>query len=244
MEPSRRSARDNGLRCSGYVTIGDYDPRVADAILDELRTVGIAAYVSPTPGTTGGYLESRPPTGLTDRLFVDSLKVNHAKQVADEEHPAGANAPAAPDAPAAEGNGAAPGDNLDIDAAWQQLLVSLQAPSTSATPTWPSSEDLPATSVHSFESLPALEPPAAAEVIEEDEHFVPPPPPPLPKFQRVTIVALLAILGGIALLVFNIGAGSLTWLAILAILGGACSLVWHVKQGPPTDSGWDDGAIV
>jgi hypothetical protein len=239
VEPSRRSARDNGLRCSAYAAIGDYDPRVADAILEELRTVGIAAYVSPTPGTTGGYLETRPPAGLTDRLFADSLKVDQAKTVADQEHSPESPAPAGSspvDAP-----GSAGGDDLDIDAAWQQLLVSLQAPSTSATPTWPSSEDLPATPVHSFESLPPLEAPAPTP---EDEHFVPPPPPPLPTLQRVTVVAWLAILGGIALLVFNIDGGSLSWVGILAILGGAFSLVWHVKQGPPTDSGWDDGAIV
>jgi hypothetical protein len=234
MDPSRRSARDNGLRCAAYAAIGDYDPRVADAMLEELRTVGIAAYVTPTPSSTGGYLETKPPTGLSDRLFADTEKVEQAKQVIEAEHPtAAAVAPGAtPD----------PADELDIDAAWQQLLVSLQAPSSSAAPTWPASEDLPATSVHTFEAMPAPIEPAFDP--SEHDHFVPPPPPPLPKFRPVTIVSWLAILAGLAMIIFNIEGGSLTWLAILAILGGAASVIWHVKQAPPTDSGWDDGAVV
>lgn len=239
MEPSRRSgSRDNGLRCAGYVAAGDFDPRVADAMLEELRTVGIAAYVIPTPGTTGGYLETRLPSGLTDRLFVDSTKLDQARTIVDAEHPAAEHPAGEPTAKTASG------DDLDIDAAWQQLLVSLQTPSTSAAPSWPASEDLPASTVHSFESLPAPEPAPPLRRPDEDEHFVPPPPPPLPKFQRVTIVSWLAILGGLLMIVFNVDDGSLTWIALIAILAGAAALVWHVKQGPPTDSGWDDGAVV
>ena len=33
----RSGARDNGLRCAGYVPVGDLDPRVADALLESLR---------------------------------------------------------------------------------------------------------------------------------------------------------------------------------------------------------------
>jgi hypothetical protein len=236
MDPSRRSgARDNGLRCAGYVAIRDLDPRVADAMLDELRTVGIAAYVTPTPGSTGGYMETRLPADLTDRLFVDSDKADRAKEIVEAEHPA-------PPPASREPSGA----DVDIDTAWKQLLVSLQTPSASVTPTWPSSEDVPAiATTHSFEAL-ELDPPTALaeEPLAEDEHFVPPPPPPLPKFQRVTIVSWLAILVGLLVIVTNLDDGSLTWLAILAILSGAAALIWHVKQGPPTDSGWDDGAVV
>ncbi|MDQ1694696.1 MAG: hypothetical protein QOJ03_49, partial [Frankiaceae bacterium] len=36
LEGPRRGARDNGLRCAGYVAIGDLDPRVADALLATL----------------------------------------------------------------------------------------------------------------------------------------------------------------------------------------------------------------
>jgi len=42
----------------------------------------------------------------------------------------------------------------------------------------------------------------------------------------------------------NFDDGSLVWLAILAIVAGGATLIWHMKDGPPTDSGWDDGAVV
>jgi hypothetical protein len=44
--------------------------------------------------------------------------------------------------------------------------------------------------------------------------------------------------------VTQVGGGAFEWLGILAIVGGGAELVWHVKDGPPTDSGWDDGAVV
>jgi hypothetical protein len=77
-----------------------------------------------------------------------------------------------------------------------------------------------------------------------DEHFIPPPPPPLPRLRRVTVISLLSILAGLVVLVTNFDGGDLVWLAILAILAGGAALIYHVKEGPPTDSGWDDGAVV
>ena len=77
-----------------------------------------------------------------------------------------------------------------------------------------------------------------------EDHFVPPPPPPIPRLQRVTVIALLSILAGILILLTNFDSGSLLWLAIVAIVAGVATLVWHMKEGPPTDSGWDDGAVV
>jgi hypothetical protein len=56
--------------------------------------------------------------------------------------------------------------------------------------------------------------------------------------------ALAAIALGVVLLVTNFGGGDFAWPAIGAIIGGAVALIWNVKNGPPTDSGWDDGAVV
>ena len=49
---------------------------------------------------------------------------------------------------------------------------------------------------------------------------------------------------GVLILLTNFDSGSLLWLAIIAIVSGVVTLVWHMKEGPPTDSGWDDGAVV
>ena len=59
-----------------------------------------------------------------------------------------------------------------------------------------------------------------------------------------TVGALAAIVLGLVVLGTNFDGGSLGWLAIMAIIGGGIALVWNVKNGPPTDSGWDDGAVV
>jgi hypothetical protein len=81
---------------------------------------------------------------------------------------------------------------------------------------------------------------------DADDHFVPPEPPPVPRPQPATIGAAVLFLLGIVLLVapWAIGFSSQYGLplGLLAITG---SLVWlgsRLRQGPPPDSGWDDGA--
>ncbi|MGN6472883.1 MAG: hypothetical protein ACTHK4_04415 [Mycobacteriales bacterium] len=235
----RSGARDNGLRCAGYVAVGDLDPRVADAILDSLRAEGIAAYASPTPASRGGYLELRLPARMTDRLYVDSTKSERAIELVGLER-----AEAEPDVAL----GPSVGADLDVDAAWQQLLASLK--SSSDTATWPNREnvtesrrpahldDIP------LEGLELERLTTTGPVDLDDEHFQPPPAPPLPRLRGVTVAALAAIGLGVLVLVTKFDGGSLGWLAIAAIIGGGIALVWNVKNGPPTDSGWDDGAVV
>jgi hypothetical protein len=222
----RSGARDNGLRCANYVAIGDLDPRVADALLETFRSEGIAAYVTPTPATRGGYLETRPSSHLTDRLYADAERAERAHELLPP-------ADATPE--------------IDFDSAWQQVLSSLQStsPSDSPVPPWPVSEDVDPSTTQVPIELPAeFSAVSGSGDPALDDHFVPPPPPPLPKLRRVTALALLAIIGGILVLATQFDDGAFDWLAILAILGGGGALVWHMKEGPPTDSGWDDGAVV
>jgi hypothetical protein len=216
----RSGARDNGLRCATYVAVGDLDPRVAGALLDALRDEGIAAYVTPTTAPRGGYLESPPPSGLTDRLYADADHAERARELLP-----------APD----------PTDKIDFDSAWQQVLSSLQTPATSPVPSWPVSEDVePGTTT----SVPVELPIGGTPHVDEDDHFEPPPPPPFPSLRRVTWISLTAIAVGIVVLLTGYDDGQLFWPAIVAIVTGVATLVWHMKDGPPTDSGWDDGAVV
>lgn len=232
-------SRDNGLRCGGYVAVGDLDPRVADALLDTLRSEGIAAYAVPTPASRGANLELQLPSRMTDRLYVDATRSERASELVDLERQ-DAEPPPAP-SPSL-------GSEVDVDAAWQQLLTSLKSPTTTAT--WPNREnvsesrrpahldDMPLDGPE-YDLLSNLD-----QVNLEEEHYVPPPPPPLPKLRRATLGALIAIAAGIVLLVTNFGDGDFAWPAIAAIIGGAIALIWNVKQGPPLDSGSDDGAVV
>jgi hypothetical protein len=80
----------------------------------------------------------------------------------------------------------------------------------------------------------------------EDDHFVPPEPPPLPRMRPGTVVGVTLVVLGVLLLVVpgllgltpKIG----TPLALIALTGGIGWLVLRIRQGPPPDSGWDDGA--
>ena len=95
---------------------------------------------------------------------------------------------------------------------------------------------------------PAAEPDEVIEdePLEDEGHFVPPEPPPLPRPQPQTIAAIALILLGIVLLAIpslvGFSAEVSLALGLLAISGGIVWLIARLRQGPPTDSGWDDGA--
>jgi len=80
----------------------------------------------------------------------------------------------------------------------------------------------------------------------EEEHYVPPDPPPLPRLRASTIFGLVLILIGIFLLaapaLIGLAARIATPLALIALAAGIGWLVLRMRQGPPPDSGWDDGA--
>ena len=218
IDEPRRGTRDNGLRCAGYTPVADLDPRVVDALLSTLREEGIAAYAAPTPATAGGAMELRLPSRPIDRLWVDDTQVARAKDLVDRESSGGE--PAALTEPA----------DVDFEAAGQQVRASLQATPGPAAPAWPE-EESPAELGESYD--PA-----------DEDHFEPPLPPPLPRLRKATLGALAVMAFGLLIIATDVAGGSLRIVGLLAIIGGAASLVWNMRQGPPTDSGWDDGAVV
>lgn len=121
-------------------------------------------------------------------------------------------------------------EDIDFESAWQQVLASLHATPGPAAPSWPE-DDEPPTYAESYD--PA-----------EEDHFEPPPPPPLPRLRKSTLGALAVMAFGLLIIATNVDGGSLRIVGLLALIGGALSLVWNMRQGPPTDSGWDDGAVV
>ena len=222
VEGPRRGSRDNGLRCANYAPVADLDPRIVDALLGALKDEGIAAYAAPTPATTGGAMETRLPSRPIDRLWVDDTQVTRARELVDRE-----NAPEP-----------APAEQDDFETAWQQVLASLQS-SPGGTPSWPEAEEAPVGLSGSDDD----EPMRSYDPADED-HFEPPAPPPLPRLRKPTLAALVCIGLGILVLAVNLDGGTFRVPAILLIVAGCASLVWHMRQGPPTDSGWDDGAVV
>ncbi|HEX4654929.1 MAG TPA: hypothetical protein VH274_04225 [Mycobacteriales bacterium] len=121
-------------------------------------------------------------------------------------------------------------EDIDFESAWQGVLASLHATPGPAAPSWPE-EEPPAEIGESYD--PA-----------DEDHFEPPAPPPLPRLRRATLGALAVMAFGVLLIVTNVDGGAFRIVGLLALLGGGASLVWNMRKGPPTDSGWDDGAVV
>jgi hypothetical protein len=84
------------------------------------------------------------------------------------------------------------------------------------------------------------------DAVAEDEHFVPPDPPPLPRLRPGTVFGILLLAVGILLLagpnLIGLEPRIATPLALVSLAAGIGWLVLRMRQGPPPDSDWDDGA--
>ncbi|GAA4185489.1 hypothetical protein GCM10022252_15950 [Streptosporangium oxazolinicum] len=153
----------------------------------------------------------------------------------------------------------------DEDEVWRQIVASFNdtAERDSADQPWPDSENLPAEPPRRVikqsdeedllrEDDPVDEAETGTEQSDgEDEegHYVPPPPPPLPKTDATTKIAWLALFGGPAYLLLSAALswnlqGWMLFTAVAAFIGGFVALVVRMGDGPPNDSGWDDGAVI
>lgn len=253
---ARGGRATNGLSAAAYDVLADCDPQVAAALLTALRTTSVAAYSVPYAGSVGGYLDVRPPSRPLLRVWVDAAMLDTARAVLADHlgtPPAPATAP------------------MDEDVAWQEIVASLRHDSPEGPAPWPTAEGSadgiavrprPARSAPPPRPLPRRTPteppvtpteppvePAAEPVDIPDEHFEPPPPPPLPQVAGASAYGTAAIVAGFLVLVVPTMAGDpvgpgLLVLAITAIVGGFVALVARMREGPPTDSGPDDGAVV
>ncbi|MBE1592654.1 hypothetical protein ACFPOI_18555 [Nonomuraea angiospora] len=150
----------------------------------------------------------------------------------------------------------------DEDEVWRQIVASFNdtAERDSADQPWPDSENVPAEPTRRVVK-PSEEPEpdedsykdpykdAADDEGEDEGHFEPPPPPPLPKLDLPTKLAWVALFGGPAYLLVAAMAswhmeGWALFTAVAAFIGGFVALVVRMGDGPPNDSGWDDGAVL
>ncbi|KQV16860.1 MULTISPECIES: hypothetical protein [unclassified Kitasatospora] len=171
----------------------------------------------------------------------------------DEELPLDGQAKPEPtgasDAPARRPVG---GSQAEQDAIFAALVAQFDDPVDLNNPEWPEIENLRAKEVRRAPKgeLDDLAPqprprPAAgavgdprAYVAAEDPdegHFVPPEPPPLPPMDTTARFAWLAVLGGPALLLFDVlvwreVSGWPAWVGVSAFLGGFVTLVARMKD--------------
>ncbi|SEQ68004.1 hypothetical protein SAMN05216188_104285 [Lentzea xinjiangensis] len=83
---------------------------------------------------------------------------------------------------------------------------------------------------------------------DDEDHYVPPEPPPFPALRASTFAALGLFVLGILLLVvpglFGLQPSIGTPLSLVALCAGVGWLILRMRNTPPPDSGWDDGAQV
>jgi hypothetical protein len=214
--------RGNGLSADAWVSVCDVDPRLAEPILEALAEASLPAYVAPSTGSVGHYLEVRLPDRPADRLWVDAARRSEAEEIVSTVVP-----------------------ELHAsmeDERWADIVKSLS--STDEEPAW--SDAKRSLSERSADAAPNE---VVRPEPDDDDHFVPPDPPWQPLDHPVTRYGWIALLGGCLLLLIPalIGATLSTgWLliAVAAIAGGFITLIMRMKDSPPTDSGPDDGAVV
>lgn len=131
-----------------------------------------------------------------------------------------------------------PGGRDGTDAAFAEIVAGLRA--ESQLPEWPAGEPNPDVSDNAAEQ--------DRERVEhaEDDHFQPPEPPPLPTLRARTVAGLVALAFGALLLLaptlLGLAVSTGRLLGILAVAGAIGWLLAGLHDGPPADSGWDDGA--
>lgn len=137
--------RDNGFVARHYLPLADLDPRLAEAMLDVLRAESIAAYVEPSTGRLGGYLEVHLPDRPHDRLWVDREQRDRAAALLSQ-HTEAAPLPVDEQLGAAISDPSIDSPNLSFEDAWADLVANYDAPEPilgeSGAPPWPASEDV------------------------------------------------------------------------------------------------------
>jgi hypothetical protein len=242
--------RDNGLHAMSYVRLRDVETHLVEGLLERLRDEDVAAYVAPAPGKRGPYGDTVLPVGPTDSVYVDTLRLDHARAVCDRYL-----------AEVAE------------ELAWAGIIAAFETPTVDEVPRWPAREDLDepdgasGTEPGGLRSARVVRPadlppagfgelrdaitpePATSYDAGRDDHFEPPPPPPLPMPDTIGRFAWAAVIGGPLFLVisalFSLDvSGWPGFVALAASMGGFVTLVARMKDRPDSDLGDDDGAVV
>lgn len=154
------------------------------------------------------------------------------------------------------------GEPTDIDSAFAEIVAGWgrEAPdsertgSSERTGAKPDEDEPPPVAAGAEETVPPV-PTSPPEPVREstrtrqssdEDHFIPPDPPPMPVPRPATVGALVLLGLGMVLVLapelLGIGEQGGLLLGLLLLTGGLGWLVLRLRQGPPRDSGWDDGA--
>jgi hypothetical protein len=236
--------RSNGLTASAYTPVADLNPAVAEALLDELRELGVAAYSQPIEkSSVAGFARPEFTVEVLVRLYVDASASDRVVTMLSAKDPHLIE------------------ENDDL--AWAQIVAGYDVPAAAAVAPWPVYEDVDLGVAEESDAGPA--PYAGGSKDEsdwpangvrrksrygdsEEDRFVPPTPPPLPRLSGADKLSWLGLIGGpIVLVIAALFSLALpTWVMLAAALGfiaGFVSLVVRMDNGQDLDDP-DNGAQV
>lgn len=254
-DEERLGRRANGLVAPSYALVAECDPRIAHALLAALEQAGIAAYATPAPGRSVGYLDVQLPARPLARVFADAGQTHQARAVVDAEL-------SEPEAHSCRPRAESEHEESDFAA----LIARFHTETEAEAQSWPAAENLPGR-----ENLPGgaprdvPEPPARSPSLsppvphrgytpgsgplDVEEHFEPPEPEPFQAPRGAARAAWAVLLLGVALLfaplIPSTGTGPAGQVVgILCVLGGIGALVWRLRDGSGGSDPGDDGARV
>lgn len=240
--------RDNGIEADDFVFLGTVDHQLAEELLDELGSEGIAAYSAPSNADEAEHDE---------RVYVDEHSLSYARALLRRSLTA--------DNDGTDEASATTTDDPDADLAWNQLIADFHKDSDSDDdPPWPQAEDLgddeADTESDSGDSGdaegPASKRKAKVTVVDleadpaedDEEHYVRPEPPKLPRGDLLTKAAWAVMLAAV---VYPILAVALDWripgwavaLAVTCFIGGVVVHVLRIRD-PHSGGDSDNGAVL
>lgn len=140
-----RGRRDNGLDARDFVPLVDVDPRVGEHLLSVLALAGIAAYLQPSSDLNPVIRSTTLPSRPTDRLWADRRYANEARNILAEHEREATDVTGEPDESS---------DDLDVDAAWEQIVAGYNSPADTTAGSWPAAEDTTGTGEPNTDAVP------------------------------------------------------------------------------------------
>ena len=202
------------------IPLVDLDDADADKLLAALRNVGLTPEVRRIDTGRSDGAMTRPLV----RVLVPRNDLSDARRVATGVLPhLGVSGPHQPADPTDDGDRQAGRLAPSEAEQWSQIVSDLR-------------------SGGGWEAARALPEPEKDDV----EHFVPPEPPPLPRPQRITLAAWIAVIGGLALVlisaILHVG-GLLAVVGLAAFISGFVALVSRARGNADRDDP-DQGAVL
>lgn len=229
-----------------FQPLADVDPPLAEHAMALLEEAGIPAYAEPVTGEPGPYRDIRPPNRPLTRLFVDSARIDTAREVLRSAFPA-IRADFLADAAARVDREAAGRSQQELlDSAWADIVAGYgPRPELDAEPDEPDEPTPLSSRLVRSASADSDDPPMPFDDLPFDA-FEPPIPPPLPRpADRVGRFAWAGALGGPVALVGGWATGLGSWvsgLGLVAFIAGFATLVARMKDRREDDD--NNGAVV